>query len=518
MKKHLSVILLLLLCVCFVSARSSNWVRPLNSFTGSGVSMWEDDGAYISPNATFSVNVNASSYLINGIDLFDIFITEGNDTNITSQEIENYGFMLNNSNNHYQMRYLTLNESLDSQNIRLNGNLVMDSSRTFYIESIWDIAATNQIMELGQGGGARVYLPQATTALNGLKLANSTIHESTAGTIYISGNLEANNNITANNLFVNNDYINPNSEVITGNAYTGRWNHIGTWAAWGHEDTMNSTGAAVLQSPQGGTILNSNGGQTVQMRIANDNAMVIQSDKEVEIQNKLLVGASGNPSEILQVYGTSAGDGAQIGGVYIGYWDFSANYATVTHNSLKGNTNDYALLQSGGGATFLNAKSGETISFRIANNNGLILTSSRGVQMPEVYSDTVGATNRDLYIDSSGNIGYVSSSERYKENIENLTGSDRIYKLRPVTYDRKDGSNNGEVGLIAEEVAKVFPEAVSNKTIRYYRYDDTRGQVLDHVETTQIPETVNYERLIVPLLKEVQELRKEIEQLKKEKM
>jgi len=123
------------------------------------------------------------------------------------------------------------------------------------------------------------------------------------------------------------------------------------------------------------------------------------------------------------------------------------------------------------------------------------IDSAGAITMPAVYSDTVGGTNRDLYIDNTGLIGYVSSSLRYKTNIQDLEDTQRLYGLRPVSFDwKKDGIASW--GLIAEEAEKVMPEIVSY---------NNEGQV----------ESVEYTRLIAPMLKEIQNLKNEIKTLKK---
>ncbi len=93
------------------------------------------------------------------------------------------------------------------------------------------------------------------------------------------------------------------------------------------------------------------------------------------------------------------------------------------------------------------------------------ISDGNGYFFGGLYSDAVGATRRDLYVDNTGKIGYVSSSERYKENIKNLTTSNVtcLEELIPVIYDRKDGSKQNEIGLIAEQVNEVCPQFVSYK-------------------------------------------------------
>jgi hypothetical protein len=117
------------------------------------------------------------------------------------------------------------------------------------------------------------------------------------------------------------------------------------------------------------------------------------------------------------------------------------------------------------------------------------------------YSATVGATNRDLYIDNTGKFGYVSSLRKFKDKIVSLFKSaiktENIYKLRPVSFRWKKDKVQ-DFGLIAEEVEKVMPELCD--------YDDD-GKLAG----------VKYNKLSILLLAEVQNLRKEIDTLKRGK-
>jgi hypothetical protein len=86
------------------------------------------------------------------------------------------------------------------------------------------------------------------------------------------------------------------------------------------------------------------------------------------------------------------------------------------------------------------------------------------------------------------------SSIRYKENVKSIPSvSQKIEQLDAVSYN-KIGSNQEEIGLIAEDVAELFPEVV--------KYDN-EGR----------PDGVNYSRLSVILLKAVQELTERVNKL-----
>lgn len=128
---------------------------------------------------------------------------------------------------------------------------------------------------------------------------------------------------------------------------------------------------------------------------------------------------------------------------------------------------------------------------RIGVNGAQYLTYIGGIR-----GATTGIANAvPVVIDSAGQLGTVSSSRRYKEDIADLGAAGRaIQRLRPVqfryTKPYADGSKPLQYGLIAEEVAEVLPDIVA--------YDDG-GR----------PETVMYQVLPTFLLAEVQRLERE---------
>jgi hypothetical protein len=69
-----------------------------------------------------------------------------------------------------------------------------------------------------------------------------------------------------------------------------------------------------------------------------------------------------------------------------------------------------------------------------------------------------------VVVNSAGQLGVLSSSGRYKHDIRDMgDASDRLMKLRPVSFRYKsDTTGTQQYGLIAEEVAKVYPELVVN--------------------------------------------------------
>jgi hypothetical protein len=121
------------------------------------------------------------------------------------------------------------------------------------------------------------------------------------------------------------------------------------------------------------------------------------------------------------------------------------------------------------------------------------------VTFENVYGTTVGATNRDLYIDNTGLIGYVASLEAAKTNIVDNDDVEWLKYLRPVTfrYRAKDADGNYtdqpdgpiQYGLIAEEVELI------------------NGEICFYDDTDNGPELrgISYQMLVTPLLALVQQ-------------
>jgi hypothetical protein len=101
-----------------------------------------------------------------------------------------------------------------------------------------------------------------------------------------------------------------------------------------------------------------------------------------------------------------------------------------------------------------------------------------------------------VIVTSSGRLGVVASSARYKRDIQAMGGrSQALMKLRPVTFHYKqDPVRERQYGLIAEEVAEVYPELVVR---------GEKGEV----------ESVQYHELIPMLLNELQKQQRQIQQL-----
>ena len=141
--------------------------------------------------------------------------------------------------------------------------------------------------------------------------------------------------------------------------------------------------------------------------------------------------------------------------------------------------------------------------------NRMSITSGGYVKFnAEVYNKTTLASTRTLYIGSDYIIGGISSTRASKKNIENISDINWLYQLNAVTFNYrkkdKDDKYTEEIfedlnyGLIAEDT-----QPVADFLINYDVRDDEKEMI-----------GIEYSRLIVPILKAVQDQNAQIEELK----
>jgi hypothetical protein len=110
-------------------------------------------------------------------------------------------------------------------------------------------------------------------------------------------------------------------------------------------------------------------------------------------------------------------------------------------------------------------------------SNSCFIGNIRGVTTANVNAIPV-------LIDSAGQLGTVSSSRRFKQEIKAMdSASEAIHALKPVTFHYKsDGTNTPQFGLIAEEVAEVNQDLVvrdEKGEIYTVRYDAVNAMLLN---------------------------------------
>jgi len=140
----------------------------------------------------------------------------------------------------------------------------------------------------------------------------------------------------------------------------------------------------------------------------------------------------------------------------------------------------WMLLAAGGTSKWLMGLEGSSDNFYLYNTVG---TAGYRFTLTQAGNLTIGGTFTE------------TSSHRYKDNIETVeNGLDKVLQMRGVTYIKKD-TGIKELGLIAEEINEILPEAVlKNK----------EGE----------PDSVSYGRITAVLIEAIKEQQKQIEELK----
>jgi hypothetical protein len=154
--------------------------------------------------------------------------------------------------------------------------------------------------------------------------------------------------------------------------------------------------------------------------------------------------------------------------------------------------------------------------------------SSSGDIISATLYDNTSSGGRDVQIASNGTLYSVSSSLKYKKDIESLDYDlvdNAISNLRPVFY--RDNEPKGDVkenwshiGLIAEEAAEVEPRIVHYKTMEVTFEDEEveegqrpRQKRIERVLDEPVPEGIDYARLSILCLAEIQKQREVIASL-----
>ena len=181
----------------------------------------------------------------------------------------------------------------------------------------------------------------------------------------------------------------------------------------------------------------------------------------------------------------------------------TATGASALLNNTTGNNNIAVGYYSGTSVAAANSNNIDIGSVGVsgdgaAANSGVIRIGTAGTQTSFFASGITGVnvSGAAVMVSASGQLGVVSSSRRYKEDIQDMgDASSGLLRLRPVTFRYKqpfdDGSKPIEYGLIAEEVAEVYPDLVARSA---------DGQI----------ETVKYQVLDSMLLNEVQKQAEQI--------
>ena len=261
--------------------------------------------------------------------------------------------------------------------------------------------------------------------------------------------------------------------------------------------------------------------------------------------DSLGLGAVVGSNVCLQFGGTKTG-ADNVFGVFMGglTYDPANNFnvfAQYSGGTLETNASDtittaygfYAEAFSKGGTGTISTAYGMWAQAQtVATTNYSIGTAGNSTFGGQNYfaSAATTASAANAYLDNAtspaNQLKRSTSSGRYKKDVETLDSahSDNVLKFRPVWFrssiesDRQDWSH---YGLIAEEVAKIDPRLV------HYGYRDEDYDLVEDVSpdgekiprrvlkdgAKLVPDGVQYDRLTVLLIDQIQRLNKRIEKL-----
>jgi len=150
-----------------------------------------------------------------------------------------------------------------------------------------------------------------------------------------------------------------------------------------------------------------------------------------------------------------------------------------------------------------NATAGSNLIFRVDGSSERMKIDSNGnLFCVGVFNATTGSSANTVSVSSGGKLRRITSSQRYKTDIETLEDkyADAVLEARPVWYKslcEDDNKDHGHWGFIAEEIEKIDPRLCSYKTIEIVMEDD---KTIEKKLDTPIVESVQYERFIPHLI------------------
>jgi hypothetical protein len=184
--------------------------------------------------------------------------------------------------------------------------------------------------------------------------------------------------------------------------------------------------------------------------------------------------------------------------------------------------NGTLLIGTSAGAYSSATLTGTTNRVTVTNSSGGItlsgpqdLASSSNVQFGSLGIGTA-ASGTAGEIRATHQITSYYSDERLKENIQEISGAlEKVMTLRGVTYqpnaiaEKLGYKKQNEVGVLAQDVEKVLPEAVKPAPFDIMLFENTEIS-----RSGQNYKTVQYEKLVPLLIEAIKELNKQVTELK----
>jgi hypothetical protein len=211
---------------------------------------------------------------------------------------------------------------------------------------------------------------------------------------------------------------------------------------------------------------------------------------------------------------------------------YATSTSALTTGTLPVTAGGTGLTTSGGSGFLLIGNSSNTFTaatltgtanrITVTNGSGSItlsgpqdIATSSNVQFGSFGVGTA-ASGTAGEIRATNQITSYYSDERLKEDIQEISGAlDKVMQLRGVTYQPNEIAESlgykkqNEVGVIAQDVEKVLPEAVKPAPFDIMLFENTEIS-----RSGENYKTVQYEKLVPLLIEAIKELNKEVQQLK----
>lgn len=194
----------------------------------------------------------------------------------------------------------------------------------------------------------------------------------------------------------------------------------------------------------------------------------------------------------------------------VGYKAGYSSFTTGNYNTIIGSSSGESLATSDSSNIIL----GHGITGTGGQSNILVIGKGTGTGNGELNKSfihgiygrtTTSATTAAVLVSNTGQLGTITSSIRYKENIKDMDDeSSFIFKLRPVTFNYKENHDGiRHYGLIAEEVNEIEPRLVARNK------DGEIESVMYHdFPSILINEMIKMQKKIVQLTERVSALEK----------
>ena len=265
--------------------------------------------------------------------------------------------------------------------------------------------------------------------------------------------------------------------------------------------------------PSTDTYFGFNGNDNFTVVTAGGNGLVIDSNRNATFTGNLTTGNGNIECNDIDVSGTITGDGSSVDSLNAG------NIATGTLAVARGGTGLTSI------STLLNSNVTSVSGNAGSVTNGVYTNTTQTISGGKTFSgnttfsgaisqsNTTQSTNKSsgAYKTNGGvgiaktlNVGedvvaYASSDKRYKDNLQAITNPiDKVKSLTGYTFTWNDKheqfNGNDDIGVVAQEVEKVFPEIVDTRDNGY--------------------KAVKYEKMVALLIEAIKDQQKQIDELK----